>query len=83
MLIQMQQNLTWPITGDKIAKLETFNQSIHLPEQVTKDSTIFKTVIFGVAIFLIQLLLLPETILMVVMVFQLLKSKSLEVKANS
>ena len=78
-----QLKLTWPTTGEKIAKLDIFNQSILSRELGTKDSTIFRTVISGAGIFSILLLLLPETTSTVEMVSLRSKIKGSVTKATS
>ena len=83
MLIQRLLKLTWPITGDKIAKLETFKQLIISLNLGMKDFTIFRTVIFGADIFLIQLLQFPEITSMAVMDFHCLMNKNSKAKVIS
>ena len=78
-----QLKLTWPTTGEKIAKLDIFNPLILLQQLVTKDFTIFRTEMFGAGTFSILLLQLPETTSTVEMVSHLSKNKDSVTKALS
>ena len=78
-----QLKLTWPTTGEKIAKLDIFNPLILSQQLVTKDFTIFRTEMFGAGTFSILLLQLPETTSTVEMVSHLSKNKDSVTKALS